>query len=103
MSVIQYFKDTKTEMNHVAWPTQEQTIVYTGLVILVSLIIAGFVGFFDFLFTRSLETAVTGSPFPAQMETKSIPVNDGSLDMKVEGQPSFTVEGQEVSPATPEN
>jgi len=58
MGLIQYFKDTQAEMRHVAWPTQTQTIVYTALVVLVSIIVSLYVGFFDFLFTRSLEVLI---------------------------------------------
>lgn len=58
MGLIQYFKETQAEMQHVAWPTQAQTVVYTALVVLVSIVISLYVGFFDFLFTQSLGTLV---------------------------------------------
>ncbi len=62
MGLMQYFKDTQAEMRHVAWPTQTQTIVYTALVVLVSIIVSLYVGFFDFLLTRGLETLVEQRP-----------------------------------------
>jgi preprotein translocase SecE subunit len=40
MSLIQYLKDTRGELHHVAWPTRLQTIVYTSLVIALSIFIA---------------------------------------------------------------
>jgi len=49
--LTQYVKDTKGELKHVSWPTQKQTIIFTILVILVSIGIAAFLGAFDFLFT----------------------------------------------------
>ena len=49
--LIQYVKDTKGELKHVSWPTQKQTVIFTTLVILVSIFIAAFLGVFDFLFT----------------------------------------------------
>lgn len=51
MSLITYFKETKTEMKHVTWPTVRQTIVFTVAVIVVSVIVAVLLGFFDYLFS----------------------------------------------------
>lgn len=62
MGLMQYFKDTQAEMRHVAWPTQTQTIVYTALVVLVSIVVSLYVGFFDFLFTRGLQVVVDQRP-----------------------------------------
>ena len=36
MSFIQYLKDTRSELRHVAWPTRMQTIMYTIIVIVLS-------------------------------------------------------------------
>jgi preprotein translocase subunit SecE len=49
--VGQYIKDTKGELKHVSWPTRKQTIIFTTLVILLSIFIAAFLGVFDFVFT----------------------------------------------------
>lgn len=49
---INYLKDTQTELQHVAWPTKKQALIYTALVIAVSIIIALFVGAFDFIFSE---------------------------------------------------
>ena len=51
----QYVKDTKGELKHVSWPTQKQTIIFTILVIVVSIFIAAFLGAFDFIFTGLLD------------------------------------------------
>jgi preprotein translocase SecE subunit len=56
----QYLKDTQAELRHVAWPTQTQTIVYTVLVIALSLFVALYLGFFDYLFTSILQRAIEG-------------------------------------------
>lgn len=58
----QYLKDTRSELNHVAWPTQAQTIVYTIMVALVSVAVALYLGFFDFIFTGALKRVVEGMP-----------------------------------------
>lgn len=54
MSFVQYLKDTRGELRHVAWPTRVQTIVYTILVIAISILVSLYLGFFDFAFTRAL-------------------------------------------------
>ena len=51
MSIQQYISDTKSEMKHVSWPTRKQTIVYTILVIVVSVIVALYVSGLDTVFT----------------------------------------------------
>ncbi len=67
MSLFQYFKDTTGELKHVAWPTRAQTIIYTILVVLLSIFIALYLGFFDYVFTtglaRLIEVLPQGTPF----------------------------------------
>lgn len=49
-----YVKETRAEMSHVNWPSREQTIRFTTLVILVSLATAALLGLSDFVFSRLL-------------------------------------------------
>lgn len=58
MGFGQYLKDTRGELRHVAWPTRLQTVVYTALVVILSVVVALYLGFFDFLFTSGLGTIV---------------------------------------------
>lgn len=51
---INYLKDTRGELKHVSWPTQRQALIYTGLVIAISILVALFVGAFDFVFTKGV-------------------------------------------------
>lgn len=53
--VIEYIKETKAELGNVVWPTRAQTIFYSIIVIVLSVAIAYFLGFFDFLFSLGLE------------------------------------------------
>lgn len=50
-----YIRDTRAELKHVAWPTQKQAIIYTALVIGISILVAAFLGAFDFVFTSGLD------------------------------------------------
>jgi preprotein translocase subunit SecE len=58
MGISTYLKETKTELTHVSWPTRRQSILFTVLVIVVSLVTAFFLGFFDFLFSKILSSVV---------------------------------------------
>lgn len=51
---ITYLKDTRAELKHVTWPTTRQAMVYTLLVIVVSIITAAFTGALDFVFSEIL-------------------------------------------------
>jgi preprotein translocase SecE subunit len=53
--LIQYIKDTRSELNHVNWPSRQEAIVFTTIVIVISLGTAGYLGFFDWLFTTALK------------------------------------------------
>lgn len=45
-----YLSDTVAEMKQVSWPTQKQALMYTFLVIVISLIVSLFLGAFDYGF-----------------------------------------------------
>ena len=54
MGLTDYIKETKVEMKHVTWPSRRQAIAFTVVVILISIGVALYLGFFDFLFTLGL-------------------------------------------------
>lgn len=49
--VITLLKEVKEELNKVAWPNREQTLRYTVLVVIVSLVVGAFLGGLDYLLT----------------------------------------------------
>lgn len=52
---INYLKDTQDELKHVSWPTHGQAMVYTALVVGISVFAALFMSGFDFVFTHGLD------------------------------------------------
>lgn len=56
--LVQYFLDSKAELKKVSWPTRQETIKYTILVIAISLLLAAFLGLLDYLFTIGFELLV---------------------------------------------
>ena len=53
--ITEYLKETKGELKHVIWPSRRQTLFYTLIVILLSFLVAYFLGIFDFIFSSGLE------------------------------------------------
>lgn len=57
-SLIKYFNDTASEMKQVTWPTQKQSILYTILVLAITLVVALYIGAFDYLFSQGVQFIV---------------------------------------------
>ena len=57
--IKEYFEETKTELKHVNWPTKNQTLLYTLIVVALSGLIAYFLGIFDFIFSKGLEKIIS--------------------------------------------
>lgn len=78
MGLVQYLQDTRAELNHVAWPTRVQTVVFTILVIIVSILMSLYLGFFDYLFTTSLGRALEFLPSAQSsgLEVETIPTSE---------------------------
>jgi preprotein translocase SecE subunit len=53
-----YLSATAGEMKHVKWPTKHQAIVYTALVIVISILVALFTAGFDYVFSSILNLAI---------------------------------------------
>ena len=53
-----YFLETKGEMKHVSWPTKNQTFMFTVLVVFISIVIAAYLGLFDYLFSLGLKSLI---------------------------------------------
>lgn len=53
--LINYIKESIVEMKKVTWPTKKETRNYTILVIGISIGVALFLGFLDYLFTTGFQ------------------------------------------------
>jgi len=56
--LITYFKETQAELKHVTWPTRKQAILYTVVVIVISLATSAYLGFFDYVFSTVLKLVI---------------------------------------------
>ncbi len=55
---IEFLKEVRIELKRVTWPTRQETIKYTSIVIGLSLAVAAFLGGLDFLFSWLLNRFV---------------------------------------------
>lgn len=52
--IIEFLNDVKLEMKKVTWPTKKETFRFTLVVILMSVVLALFLGLLDFGFVKFL-------------------------------------------------
>lgn len=60
-NIIGFLKEVRDELLKVAWPTREQTIRYTVLVILVAVVVGVFLGGLDYLLTSLTAFLINGA------------------------------------------
>lgn len=53
---LDFLREVKVELDKVVWPTREQTIKLTTIVLLVTIVVGFFLGGIDYLLTKLLET-----------------------------------------------
>lgn len=56
--ITEYLEETKTELKHVIWPSKNQTLYYTLIVIVLSVAISYYLGIFDFIFSQVLQKII---------------------------------------------
>lgn len=56
--ISNYISETKEEMKQVTWPTKKQTMVFTMIVILISIAVSAYLGLFDYLFSLGLKSII---------------------------------------------
>ena len=103
--VIEYLKSSKNELNKVTWPSREQTVRYSALVIIISLGVAAFFGLLDMGLSRVVSETLTKTstnqevniPLEQPVAPDTVPLEQGSNE-----QP--TINFGDVEPiTTPDN
>jgi preprotein translocase subunit SecE len=56
--MFKFLGEVKAELKHVSWPTKQQAISYTIMVIIISIFVAIYLGAFDWLFTKFISLFV---------------------------------------------
>jgi preprotein translocase subunit SecE len=52
---IQFLKEVKSELGKVVWPSRRETLRISTAVVIISLIVAGFLGAVDYGLTKLIE------------------------------------------------
>lgn len=56
--LVKYVRATMAELRQVAWPSRQEALTYTALVIIISGVVALYVGAFDYLFSQGINAIV---------------------------------------------
>jgi preprotein translocase subunit SecE len=72
-NLLNYIKETRTELRHVSWPTRKQAINFTVLVIVGSLVVAALLGLFDRVFDFILTELIL------DIDTSAVPPDIGGV------------------------
>jgi preprotein translocase subunit SecE len=56
---VSFLKEVRDELKKVVWPTRDEIIRLTGVVILISLIVGLFLGGTDFILTKLIGLLIT--------------------------------------------
>lgn len=52
--ITEFLRDVKVELSRVSWPTKKQTVQYTVAVVVMSMVVALFLGAWDAIFGLAL-------------------------------------------------
>lgn len=52
LNIFNFFIEVKEELGKVTWPSREQTVRYTILVVLVTVVVGLFLGGLDYILTK---------------------------------------------------
>jgi len=58
MKFINYLRDTRAELRHVTWPTRNEAINYTIIVIAISVGTGVFLGLLDFVLQKGIASLI---------------------------------------------
>lgn len=57
--VAGFFSEVKVELSKVTWPTRQEVIKLTVLVLIISAIVGLYLGVLDFIFTKLVELLIS--------------------------------------------
>jgi len=107
---IDYLRSSKAELEKVAWPSKQDTIRFSALVIGASVVMAVFFGVMDRVFMSAVETVLTSRPATHAVTNESnappqpIELNPSNVEVVTQSStPASVINVQgEQKPASPE-
>ena len=58
MGVWSFFREAREELKKVAWPSRRDTLRYTGIVIVASVVVGMVIGGFDYILQQFIQRAI---------------------------------------------
>ena len=58
-AVVRYYRETIGELKKVVWPTRQEALNLTGIVLIVIVTMAAALGSFDYLFSKLFELLIS--------------------------------------------
>ena len=59
-AIVKYFQDTRAELRRVTWPTRDETRNLTSIIVVVTLLMAFFLGTLDYIFQVVVAGIIVG-------------------------------------------
>jgi len=59
MKIVSFFKSLQAEWTHIKWSTQQEVILYVIVVIIVSGLVAYYLGLLDLIFSKLLALLIS--------------------------------------------
>ena len=59
-SFFTYLRNVRGELAHVVWPDRKQALLHTGLIIVISAVVAVYLAGLDYVFTGVLDRILLG-------------------------------------------
>ena len=56
--LVRYFREAREELRKVTWPSRQDVIKYSTVVVIISVVLAAFFGLLDWVLTVGLEKLV---------------------------------------------
>ncbi|PJA37579.1 preprotein translocase subunit SecE, partial [candidate division WWE3 bacterium CG_4_9_14_3_um_filter_43_9] len=54
-AIVNYLAESRVELGKVSWPSRATLVRLTVVVLVISVVVAGFISFFDYLFSQVLD------------------------------------------------
>jgi len=54
-TIVNYLAESRVELGKVSWPSRATLVRLTVVVLVISVVVAGFISFFDYLFSQVLD------------------------------------------------
>lgn len=96
--IIDYFRSSKNELTKVSWPSKQDTIRYSTLVIGISVGVAVFFGVLDMGLSRLVTASLANKQTQVPVSAQTVPITPTTQPVTTE-QPK--IDFTDVTPITP--